>query len=391
MNKKKLQQIILVILFAVGGLIFTYPFYSNGINYVVDQYRLKEMDKRTAAQRQTLKEEMAQKNEEIKVNGIVIDHDPFDASQVTNQKTELKKHLIGSVTIPKINLSIPLYNTLTNDILENGAGVLQGTSMPTGMIGSHSVISAHRGLAERELFRHLDKLEQGDIFLVDNLDETLAYEVVKTKTVKPEETDIIKLNEEEDLVSLLTCTPYMINSHRLIVTGKRTELTNVMKNQAKKSNQKQQWKEVAVLLGIVLGLLLLLLLLLKLIKSYILLRKRFDFTFYVKDNRNQPIVDKAFIIYRKGKKKPLNREGQLFVSTTNENGKVTFSQLPGDVYTLAQEDQPKDHLVHFGVKKLKDTKMHWFKVKGLNIKTTEHKRLSLIYLKKKKPKKRNKK
>ena len=89
MSKKKIQQIILVLLFTIGGLIFTYPFYSNGINYVVDQYRLKEMKQRNEEERSSLEKEMIQKNKAIKVNGLVINHDPFDASKVDNQSLDL--------------------------------------------------------------------------------------------------------------------------------------------------------------------------------------------------------------------------------------------------------------------------------------------------------------
>lgn len=383
MKKKKLQQMVLVILFAIGGLIFTYPFYSNGINYVIDQYRLKEMNQRNELEQSKLKEELNQKNETIKINGLVVEHDPFDASNVTNEKVELKKHLIGKVTIPKINMTIPLYDTISNQILENGAGVLQGTSMPTGGQGNHSVISAHRGLAERELFRYLDKLDKGDIFLVDTLNETLAYEVFEIRTVKPEETDVIKLQKEEDLVSLLTCTPYMINSHRLIVTGKRTELTTSMVKDTKKSNQNQQWKEYAVLVGVVFGLMILLFLLVRMIISYILLNRQFDFTFYVKNRQSNSLENVSFIIYRKGKKQPLNRDYQLFVSTSDKNGKVSFNNLPGDVYTLALEEKPKEKLVNFGVKRLKTNKMHWIKVKNNGIKIKDRKKLELKFLNKK--------
>lgn len=382
MSKKKIQQIILVLLFTIGGLIFTYPFYSNGINYVVDQYRLKEMKQRNEEERSSLEKEMKQKNEAIKVNGLVINHDPFDASKVDNQNLDLKKHLIGTVTIPKINMTIPLYKTLTNQILENGAGVLQGTSLPTGEKGSHSVISAHRGLAERELFRYLDKLEKGDVFLVDSLGKTLAYEVIESRTVKPEETDVIKLDPEEDLVSLLTCTPYMINSHRLIVTGKRTEISDAIKKEAKASQQKQTWKEIGILIAILLGLIGLFLLLMKLIKNYLLLRRRYDFIFFVKDRNNQPLANEDFIIFRKGKKKALNRDGDLFVSTSNDKGKVKINHLPGDVYTLALKKRPTEKLSDFGIKKLKDTQMTWLKVRNDAVTTKQRKKRLTLTIKK---------
>ena len=361
MTKRTGQQIFLTLIFIIGGLIFTYPFYSNGINYLVDQYRMKDMTQKMADDQAKLEEKMKQSNEKLRVNGIVIEHDPFDAKQQATAPVALNNHLIGSVTIPKINMTTPLYDTITNQILENGAGVLPGTSMPTGEVGSHSVISAHRGLAERQLFRNLDKLAIGDVFVVDSLGKTYAYEVIDTKTVKPEETDIIKLQPEEDLVSLLTCTPYMINSHRLIVTGKRTEMTKVINDQVKKSEKTRQRQQIGTLVLIILGLIASLYLLYRLIKRFLLQRRRYDFTFYLRDKKNQPIIGQSFLVYRKGKKQPLRRDGQLLIPVSSEKGKVVITNLPGDVYDIALEAQPVQKLGQFGIKKVTKDKMEWLK------------------------------
>ena len=250
MKKIVLKKLGLLLIFLLGCLVFTYPFYSNAANYFIDQYRLKELAKREQIENSQKENQMKKKNNAIKVNGLVVQHDPFDASQVDTTSIDLKEHLIGSVSIPKIDVSIPLFDTITNQILENGAGVLQGTSMPTGGKGTHSVISAHRGLAERLLFRHLDQLKKEDFFLVESVGKTLAYEVIEIRTVKPDETDFLKLEPESDLVTLLTCTPYMINSHRLIVTGKRIPVTDEMKKEANASQKKFKWQQVAIIVGI---------------------------------------------------------------------------------------------------------------------------------------------
>lgn len=378
MKKKSFQQIILVIFFIIGGLIFTYPFYSNGINYLVDHYRLKEMEQRTEEEEQVRKKKMAEENNQIQVKGLVVDHDPFDASQVNTTKVNLKSHLIGSVSIPTIDMTVPLFDTLTNDILENGAGVLQGTSMPTGGIGNHSVISAHRGLAERLLFRNLDKLEKGDVFLVDSLGDTLAYEVTTIQTVKPEETDFIKLQPEEDLVSLLTCTPYMINSHRLIVTGKRTDVTDVIKKTVDDSHKREKWQQIAILSGIIIGCLFLLWLLIRGIKNYLLSRKTFHFSFYLQDSQSKPISSQKFLIYRKGNKQPLRRNGQLLVVKSQDNGRVKIKDLPGGIYQLGLKKDSQAILGSFGVKQLKDSKMGWLKTNIASLEVSQRKH---IYLK----------
>lgn len=380
MNKKSFQQIIVILIFTVGGLIFTYPFYSNAINYVVDQYRLGQLEKNAQENYDTQKAIMEQTNEKIRANGITIDHDPFDASLVEKNKLNLKKHLIGSITIPKINLTVPLFDTLTEEILENGAGVLQGTSMPTGGTGNHSVISAHRGLAERVLFRHLDKLENGDVFLIENNGELLAYKVIKTHTVKPEDTEIIQQDVEKDLVSLLTCTPYMINSHRLIVTGERTEVTKEMLKSSDKSKNNQKWKEYGVLLGIGTLILLIVFLIIRAIIKGILSRRRYDFIFYI-TNLDEKMLTETFIIYRKGKKKALRRDGKQLEVVSNSVGKVVVSNLPGDIYTLAFKEKPNNKIGHFGVNKLSQKKMKWLKNSKKNKNIIQKNNKSLLNIK----------
>lgn len=380
MNKKSFQQIIVILIFTVGGLIFTYPFYSNAINYVVDQYRLGQLEKNAQENYDAQKAIMEQANEKIRANGITIDHDPFDASLVKKNKLDLKKHLIGSITIPKINLTVPLFDTLTEEILENGAGILQGTSMPTGGIGNHSVISAHRGLAERVLFRHLDKLENGDVFLIENSGELLAYQVINTHTVKPEDTEIIQQEGDKDLVSLLTCTPYMINSHRLIVTGERTELTNAILNSSDKSKNNQKWKEYGVLLGIGTVILLIVFLIIRVIIKGILSRRRYDFIFYI-TNLDEKMLAETFIIYRKGKKKALRRDGKQLEVISNSVGKVVVSNLPGDVYTLAFKEKPNNKIGHFGVNKLSQKKMKWLKNSKKNKNVIQKNNKSLLNIK----------
>lgn len=377
MNKKSFQQLIVIVIFTIGGLIFTYPFYSNAINYVVDQYRLAHLENKVQENYEVQKANMEQANEKIRANGITIDHDPFDAILVEKNKLDLNKHLIGSITIPKINLTVPLFDTLTEEILENGAGVLQGTSMPTGGIGNYSVISAHRGLAERVLFRHLDKLENGDVFLIENSGELLAYKVIDSHTVKPEETEIIQQDPNKDLVSLLTCTPYMINSHRLIITGERAEVTKEMVKSSNKSKNNQKWKEYSVLLGIGTLILLILFLMIRVIIRGILSRRRYDFTFYL-TNQDEKMLTETFTIYRKGKKKALRRDGEVLEVTNNSMGKVVINSLPGDIYTLVLKNKPNKRIGHFGVNRLSQKKMKWLKNSKKNTNIIQKKNKSFL-------------
>lgn len=131
--------------------------------------------------------------------------------------------MMGYVSIPKINVKIPIYHTVKEEVLQTAAGHLEGSSLPVGGENTHAVLSAHRGLPSAALFTDLDKLKEGDHFLVAVLDEILCYEVDHISVVEPEETEALQIEEGKDLVTLLTCTPYGVNSHRLLVRGHRVE------------------------------------------------------------------------------------------------------------------------------------------------------------------------
>lgn len=129
--------------------------------------------------------------------------------------------MMGYVQVPKIGVKIPIYHTTNEDVLEKGAGHLPGSSFPVGGEGTHTVISAHRGLPSAALFTDLDKLQEGDYFLLSVLDDTLCYQVDQITVVEPTDTSTLTAEEGKDLATLLTCTPYGVNSHRLLVRGHR--------------------------------------------------------------------------------------------------------------------------------------------------------------------------
>lgn len=131
--------------------------------------------------------------------------------------------IMGYISIPKLNVELPLYHGTSAEVLNIACGHLEGTSLPTGGEGTHCVLSAHRGLPHARLFTDLDKMELGDTFQLTVLDRTLTYQVDQIKTVRPNETDDIQIVEGQDMCTLLTCTPYGINSHRLLVRGTRIE------------------------------------------------------------------------------------------------------------------------------------------------------------------------
>ncbi len=129
--------------------------------------------------------------------------------------------VIGTITIDNIDVNLPIYHGTSDSVLTVGAGHLEGTSLPIGGVGNHTVISAHRGLPRAKLFTNLDRMEIGDTFVLHVMNESLWYEVDQINTVLPSEMEDIYLREGEDLCTLMTCTPYGINTHRLLVRGHR--------------------------------------------------------------------------------------------------------------------------------------------------------------------------
>lgn len=131
--------------------------------------------------------------------------------------------IMGYISIPKLGVELPVYHGISPEVLNIACGHLEGTSLPIGGEGTHSVLSAHRGLPHAKLFTELDKLEPGDTFQLTILDRTLTYQVDQIKVVRPEDISDVQIIPGEDLCTLLTCTPYGVNSHRLLVRGTRIE------------------------------------------------------------------------------------------------------------------------------------------------------------------------
>ena len=165
----------------------------------------------------------------------------YNASEVKMISYEKQLNLfgngmMGSLDIPKIRLNLPIYHGTSEEALAKGVGHLKESSLPIGGIGTHSVLTGHRGLPEAQLFTRLDELEKGDLFFLRICNQTLVYQVKTIATIKPEEVEILAVQEERDLVSLITCTPYGLNTHRLVVTGERVEEKELTLEQIESSN-----------------------------------------------------------------------------------------------------------------------------------------------------------
>ncbi|CYV30471.1 class C sortase [Streptococcus suis] len=220
------QTILLKLIFVFGLLITVYPLISQ-FYYRYESDR--EIESFYEQAQQLPSEEVSKRLEKARAYNQTLDpskmQDPYSEEEKAGiaeyaRMLEVKEK-IGFVEIPKINERIAIYAGTTEDVLQKGAGHLEGSSLPVGGESTHTVISAHRGLPNASLFTNLDRLKIGDQFYIHNIAETLAYEVDQILVVEPSDFDPVMVQSGEDYATLLTCTPYMINSHRLLVRGHR--------------------------------------------------------------------------------------------------------------------------------------------------------------------------
>lgn len=223
-GKKKIWP--LVVLFIAGFVIMMYPIISNyyyrieANNQILDfTENAKKLDNNEILRRIELAEAY---NSVLDPSRLADPYTEKEKEGIAEYARMLEvKEKIGFVEIPKIDTNLPIYAGTSNEVLNKGVGHLEGTSLPIGGKSTHTVLTAHRGLPSARLFRDLDKLEKGDIFYVHNIQTVLAYEVDQILTVDPSNFDPVLVVDDEDYATLLTCTPYMINSHRLLVRGHR--------------------------------------------------------------------------------------------------------------------------------------------------------------------------
>lgn len=221
----------LIALFLLGLAIMLYPTISDLWNSTIASKVINEyteaVDSTSDAQKEADLAQARAYNEQITMESVPDAFSVRDNVQDTTYEAILNPNgdgIMGSVSIPSINVEIPIYHYTTEEVLQKGAGHLFGSSFPIGGESTHAVISAHRGLPSAKLFTDLNLLKEGDIFYITVYGEKLAYEVKEIVTVLPSQTDSLAIRDGEDLVSLITCTPYSVNTHRLIVTGHRTTI-----------------------------------------------------------------------------------------------------------------------------------------------------------------------
>ena len=249
------------IFFCVGILLCLYPFISGIVHRreqksVISTYEshimqdTKEMDK--------VFEKAKEYNRVLNdTKGIVIESSLQEMSglsdeEYNNQLNMAGSGVMGSLEIPKIDVNLPIYHGTEDSVLSKGVGHLQGSNLPVGEENTRSILTGHRGLPNAKLFTRLDELKKGDLFFIRVCGKTLAYKVEKTEVIKPEEAETLSVVSGKDLVSLVTCTPYGINTHRLVVTGERVPYEQKVQENIKKDLfSLEESILIAVLVGLI--------------------------------------------------------------------------------------------------------------------------------------------
>ena len=270
MKNKTLPMVLGILAFLLALLITLYPVISNYIN------------ERYASEIHTAYEEIIQQTDnsallEAKKQAIAYNEaitpgtagEAYSQAALTDASRDYESQLniagdgtMGYVEIPKISVNLPIYHGTGNDSLERGVGHLLGSSLPVGGASTHAILTGHSGMATQKMFTDLEQLSVGDVFYLHILDETLAYQVDRIKTVLPYDTSLLGITSGRDYCTLVTCTPYGINTHRLLVRGTRIayeEAEVIVEETAQEEQPQSRWEE-KYLLGLLLGVLAVLIL-----------------------------------------------------------------------------------------------------------------------------------
>lgn len=262
--KRKIIDTIMVLILVAGLGVLSYPFVRNSLNDLINQQLIRhyqaEANQKSKEEYQQQLEKMEEMNRQFAYQNISPGFDPFseEAKEIEQTKVIYEDHIIGVISIPKIAVRLPIFDQTTEAFLAKGATYLEGTSFPIGGESTHSVISGHRGLTEAKLFTDLPDLVKGDHFYIELGEaEIHAYQVDDIKVVEPTDVSSLQIEQGQDYITLVTCTPYMINSHRLLVRGHRVPyVAELMESEVKETKVDYYTFMPIVILGLVLFIIL---------------------------------------------------------------------------------------------------------------------------------------
>lgn len=217
MKKRNISGIWISLLLLSGIAILLYPGISNWVNQLNGSHAVQQLTQQLEEQDQAALDRHRKMAESY--NNALLGSEPCPYAY--EEILDFGSGILGSIEIPAIRVHLPIYHGVDDTVLAKGIGHMPGTAFPIGGEGNHTVLTGHTGLPSAELFTGLDRLSEGDLFYISILGQVLTYEVDSIQTVLPEETDSLRSIPGGDYCTLVTCTPYGINSHRLLVRGRR--------------------------------------------------------------------------------------------------------------------------------------------------------------------------
>ena len=258
MKTKKILTVVFVLIFLVGLSLLLYPSVSDYWNSFHQSRALAEYSSQVEELDKEAYDQMWAKAEAYNQT-LLSDPDRFTMTEEEQAEYDDLLNvsdigIMGSIEIPAIDCSLPIYHGTQESVLQVAVGHLEGSSLPTGGKGTHCVLTGHRGLPRARLFTDLDKLKKGDLFVLKVLDRTMTYEVDQILTVDPYDMSALEIDPEQDYCTLATCTPYGINTHRLLVRGHRVENQETSSDPQKTEEERD--KKTIMPIGIIALLLL---------------------------------------------------------------------------------------------------------------------------------------
>ena len=258
--------IVSIVMFLLGSLIFFYPTISN---YVANKQFQSAIGNYTEQVKKISKKDLSYEyNKAVEynnqLNGMDI-HDPFvpgggyiipdNYEDILNISGD---GIMGYIEIPKISLKLPIYHSSSEEVLERGVGHLETTALPIGGVGNNPILTGHRGLPRAELFTRLDEINKGELIYIRVLNDNLAYEVDDVRVIEPDDVSTLQPVSGKDMITLITCTPYGINTHRLVVQGVRVPYVESLKEDINNSGyMKLTESKKSRIYGIIIGIVIL--------------------------------------------------------------------------------------------------------------------------------------
>lgn len=263
--KNHLSTIVIVIVFVIGLGLLAYPTVANWWNnnmatHVVAGYT-EAVQNLDTSQYDELIGSARSYNADLASNPGRFNPTDEEHASYEKQLSIADSSVMGSISVPSVDISLPIYHGTSEDVLAAGAGHLEGSSLPVGGIGTHTVITGHRGLPSAKLFTDLDRVVEDDYVILKVLNETLTYQVDTIRIVEPKEIEGLAIDPDKDLLTLVTCTPYGINTHRILITGHRVE--NLQEWEAASDAGQIDTKLVALCIAIPILIILFILLLIR--------------------------------------------------------------------------------------------------------------------------------